>query len=253
MTRLFRMLKLLGLGLLFMAGVGVGAQAAEKVRLTSLEWPPYSGDSLPEKGASIAVAKAAFAAMGYELEVKFFPWSRAVAMAKSAPGYVGYLPEYYSVDVGKEFLFSDPIGSGPLGLAEPVAAPVSWSSVPDLSKYRVGVVQDYVNTDEFDKLVAAKKIKADTATDDKTNLLKLAGGRLDVAVIDRNVMNYLLAKTPELAAAKAKVKFNGKLLEDKKLYVCFRKTPEGTAMAKVFNDGLKKINVDAIVKKYLKP
>lgn len=241
-----------GLVVMLVAGVASTTQAAETVRLTSLEWPPYSGDSLPEKGASIAVAKAAFAAVGYDLEVKFFPWSRAVAMAKSAPGYIGYLPEYYSADVAKEFIFSDPIGSGPLGLAEPVAAPVTWSAVSDLSKYRVGVVQDYVNTEEFDKLVAAKRIKADTATDDKTNLLKLAGGRLDVAVIDRNVMNYLLAKHPELAAAKAKVRFNAKLLEDKKLYICFRKTPEGMAMAKKFNEGLKKINVDAIMKKHLK-
>lgn len=34
--------------------------------------------------------------------------------------------------------------------------------------------------------------------------------------------------------------------------LAFRKTPDGSAMAKVFNDDLKKINVDAIVKKYLK-
>lgn len=68
---------------------------AETVYLTSLEWPPYSSAELPNQGASIAVAKAAFAAMGYQLEVEFYPWSRAVALATRDKKYAGYFPEYW--------------------------------------------------------------------------------------------------------------------------------------------------------------
>ncbi|CAM3604340.1 hypothetical protein VIAQ111709_03000 [Vibrio aquimaris] len=34
--------------------------------MTSLDWPPYSGENLRENGYSIAIAREAFSAMGYE-------------------------------------------------------------------------------------------------------------------------------------------------------------------------------------------
>ncbi len=43
------------------------------IRFSSLDWPPYSGSSLSGQGANVIGAKAAFAAMGYELEVVFYP------------------------------------------------------------------------------------------------------------------------------------------------------------------------------------
>lgn len=48
------------------------------IRLTSLEWPPYSGKYLPEGGISIKIAKEAFLAEGYTLHVDFYPWARTV-------------------------------------------------------------------------------------------------------------------------------------------------------------------------------
>ncbi len=56
--------------------------AAEKVKLTSLDWPPYTSEALKEKGASAAVAKAAFAAVGYDLTIEFYPWKRVVVFSK---------------------------------------------------------------------------------------------------------------------------------------------------------------------------
>lgn len=81
----------------------LSANAQDKViRLTSLEWPPYSGEKVAEQGASVAVVRAAAAAMGYTLEVKFFPWSRAVAMAQDEKsGMHGYFPECHSEQVAK--------------------------------------------------------------------------------------------------------------------------------------------------------
>jgi len=226
---------------------------AEKVvKLTSLDWPPYSGKNLAEQGASVAVAKAAFAAMGYTLQVDFFPWSRAVSQAKdgSSP-YAGYFPEYYSDDIAKEFTYSDVMGSGPLGFVEQAAKPVSWNSMDDLKAFRIGVVQDYVNTTEFDSMMAAGQLKTEAVISDKNNLLKVINGRLDLAVIDRNVMDYLFKTDKALTGKAAKANFNGKLLEDKKLYICFKNNAQGQEMAKIFNEGLKKIDVDAIMAKHL--
>lgn len=222
------------------------------IRLTSLDWPPYSSKSLDQQGASVAVAKAAFKAMGYELKVDFFPWSRAVALAKdSGSQYAGYFPEYFSDDTAKDFIYSDAMGTGPLGFAEQKAKSISWTTLDDLKSYRIGVVQDYINTSEFDAMVANKSLKSSVTTSDEKNLKKLASSRVDLAVVDKNVMNYLFKTNPGLAKKAETVQFNSTLLEDKKLFICFKKGPKGENIAKIYNDGLKKIDIVAIMNKYL--
>ena len=238
-------------GACLVAWMNIGSAAAETVTLTSLEWPPYTGAALKEQGASVAVAKAAFAAMGHELKVEFYPWRRAVALAKDDPGYDGYFPEYYAEELKAEFVLSAPIGNGPLGFAQRIDKPITWNTLDDLAKYTIGTVSGYVNTTEFDARVADKRLRADEASDDARNLLKLAGGRVDLAVVDQNVLGYLLATDKALASAKDKLNFNERLLEDKELFICFKKGERGEKLAAILAEGLRKIDVQAIMQQHL--
>ena len=222
------------------------------VRLTSLDWPPYSGKSLDQQGASVAVAKAAFKAMGYQLKVDFFPWSRAVILARDSDSqYSGYFPEYFSENIAEEFIYSDPMGSGPLGFAERKDKSISWTTLADLKPYRIGIVQDYINTAEFDAMIANKSLKSSVTTSDDKNLKKLVGGRIDLAVVDKNVMNYLFRTLPSLARKANETQFNSTLLAEKKLFICFKKGPQGENIANIYNEGLKKINIAEIMSKHL--
>mgnify|MGYP003674613421 CR=1 FL=1 len=215
---------------------------ADTVYLTSLSWPPYSGKALKEQGASVAVAKAAFKAMGHELNVDFFPWSRAVKLASDpASKYLGYFPEYHYEST--DFSFSDPMGQGP--------NPIVWSNIQDLTQYKIGVVQDYVNTVEVDSLIASGEIKAQTATSDETNIRKVGGKRIDAAVIDSNVFNYLIANTEGLVQTQGKVQMNSKLLTQKELFVAFKKSKEGQHWLAIYNQGLKKIDINDVMQKHL--
>jgi polar amino acid transport system substrate-binding protein len=223
---------------------------SDTVYLTSLTWPPYSGKALNGQGASVAVAKAAFKAMGHELKVDFFPWSRAVKHASQPDSkYAGYFPEYYYES--NEFSFSNPMGKGPLGLIENKKKPIVWSAVKDLTQYKIGVVQDYVNTAEVDALIASGEIKAQTATSDETNIRKVAGGRIDAAVIDTNVFSYLLANSKDLEKAQEQVQINAKLLTEKELFVAFKNSTEGKKWLAIYNEGLKNIDITAVMNKYL--
>ena len=228
---------------------GALAEDDSVVRLTSLQWPPYSGKDLPGGGASVQVARAAFEAMGYTLKVDFFPWSRTVTLAReNSSRYAGYFPEYYADSVAEAFHFSDAMGSGPLGFAERVDQPVDWRSHDDLANYPIGIVQDYINEAEFDKRVADGRIRAQAVTSDATNLVKLVRGRIDMAVVDKNVMDYLIRTDERLQNSAGKLQFNKRMLENKMLYVCFKKNPMGEKLLAVFNEGLKKIDVDSIMK-----
>jgi polar amino acid transport system substrate-binding protein len=151
------MIKNILLSIILIAFTSLSYAADKVVQLTSLDWPPYSSKTLSEQGASVAVAKAAFKAMGYELQVSFYPWSRAIALAKdSSSQYAGYFPDYFSDEQAKDFIYSEPMGSSPLGFAERKDKSINWSSLSELEPYTIGIVQDYINTTEFDVMVANK-------------------------------------------------------------------------------------------------
>jgi polar amino acid transport system substrate-binding protein len=227
------------------------ANAEKVVKLSSLDWPPYTGSELTDQGVSSAVVRAAFEAMDYKVEVVFYPWARAVDMAKEGKeGVMGYFPEYYSADIEKEFTYSNPIGSGPLGFAQNVAKPVNWTVLDDLAAMTIGVVRDYVNTEEFDIRVAQKKQNVQVVTSDSQNLQKVAAGRIPLAVIDKNVMNYLLQNDAALANIRTQVEFNPTLLEEKQLFVCFNQSAAGKQLAEDFAAGLKKIDISTIEARY---
>jgi len=229
---------------MLLVGAWAAPAAADTFSLTSLDWPPYSGKDLPEGGLSVKVARAAFEAMGHDMAVVFLPWQRAVAMGLGE-GYVGYFPEYYSEDLAADSCaFSEPMGSGSLGFVEPVSAPVSWETLDDLADRSIGTVAGYVNTAAFDERVAAGLLTVQTANDDLTNIRKVARGRIEMAVIDANVLDWLLSQNPDLAG---QVQMNDRRLEDKKLYVCFQKSEAGDAAREIFNQGLTKIDVPTLM------
>lgn len=227
---------------LFLGGVCCGGdlQTAHVV-LSSLEWPPYTSGNLPGNGASGHVVTAAFRAAGVSTDLGFYPWKRAVRMAEKGRA-AAYFPEYFSPRLATNFIFSEKMGTSPLGFIEPANNRVNWDSLSDLKGLRIGVVDGYVNTPEFDNMVALKELTVDPGVDDMMNIKKLALGRLDLAVMDRNVFEYLMKTAPCLAPFKDKIVFNKKLLGIRGLYVCFPRSDGGRKLLRLFNRGLSKID-----------
>ena len=228
--------------------VGATVQAAD-YKLTSLEWPPYSGSRLAAQGVLSAVVSDAFKAAGRSVKIEFFPWNRAVDIARNNKDYVAYFPEYHATAKESECLYSDPVGHSPLVLVERKANPLRWNSYDDLSGRKIGVVKGYLNTEELDARIASRVLAVDHALDDARNILKLAAGRVDAAVIDLNVFNYLVKNDASVKAVAGPLQVNAKFLEDKKLFVCFTRSPEGDTARQAFNLGLRKIDVDAVFRK----
>ena len=235
----------LGVALLWLL-LGKAAMAGNSVvTMTSLEWPPYSGEQLDGQGMSAAIARAAFAAMGYELRVQYYPWKRAVALARTDPSVAGYFPEYFDPAIETSFYFSHAIGTSPLGLMEHVDAPVTWQSLEDLTGMTIGTVAGYVNTMDFDTLVKQGKINGDPVVDDASNMDKLARKRLKLAVIDCNVLHYL--QMTRKKSGDAALQCNPKLLATRYLHLCFHKDARGEQLVRIFNEGLERIDLKAIL------
>lgn len=194
---------------------------ANTIRLTTLEWPPYTSQSLPDGGLTGHIVKKAFAEAGLKVEFDFYPWQRAIMLAADpTQPYSGYFPEYLSDRFPSLWRNSTSVGASILGLAQLSGPLIPWQQLEDLSPYRIGVVAGYVNTSEFDQLMAIKRLQTFAVYGDHLNLRKLQRDRLDLAVIDRDVFYWLLQHDGKLDSTG--LQFHPKILEHKSLHIMFR-------------------------------
>ncbi|MGH8029458.1 MAG: substrate-binding periplasmic protein [Arenimonas sp.] len=240
------------------------AATAEKkpVRLATLEWEPYIGQEMPDQGYCAALIRAAFAQQGMQVEIEFYPWARALHLARIG-AVDGLMPEYFNASRLAEFEFSAPFPGGPLVLYKRHGAAIEFSGDPAreqdavlraLKERRFGVVRGYLNTPVFD---AASYLVKDEANDDATNLRKLVYGRIDLAVIDRRVAEHLIrTEYPDYAR---KIEPMSPPLAEIPLYIAFsRKSPRQAELLATFNKGLAALRangqVDKLYQRYiLKP
>lgn len=222
-------------------------RAENIVKLASLEWEPYIGTKLKDQGYAAILTREAFKASGYSVEISFMPWARVVAMAREGK-YDGYLPEYSAESLKNDFLVSDPFPGGPLVLFKRKSDSITYTSLADLKPYKIGVVRDYVNTEEFDKALFLQK---ELANNDTTNLRKLMGKRIDLVVMDKFVGIYLMKQ--DFPDHVEEIDILSQVLEEKSLHLCIsKKSPDAETKMKAFNDGLKIIKDNGMVEALLK-
>lgn len=233
---------------LLVAGLGVASADGDRVRLATLEWPPYVSQRLPDGGPVHAIVAEALARSGLRLEAAYRPWARAVEITRQGR-MAGIFPEYLAEERNRDFLFSDPFPGGPIVLYrrrdDDVAFVADPGSEPErvlraLSSRRFGVVRGYANTAVFD---AADFLQKEEATSDEINLKKLAYGRVDLIVIDQLVAEHLLAGPLRDYAEKLEPMLPA--LEHKDLYVAFsRAHPQAQEYCAAFNRGLAAMRED---------
>jgi polar amino acid transport system substrate-binding protein len=217
------------------------------VQLATTDWAPYIGQDLPEHGYVHILVTRAFAKAGYEAQIRFYPWARALALAREGK-VAGLMPEYYDASRTKEFAYSDGFPGGPVGFyarrdrklkIPPTLATKPAQALQTLKHLRFGVVRGYLNAPAFD---TAPGLTRDEARDDLTNLRKLYHGRVDAIVIDRHVAEYLLrTEVPEFAA---ELEYLEPPLARHSLFVAFSRTaPDYEALLRAFNRGLEDLEL----------
>ncbi|MGI0119606.1 substrate-binding periplasmic protein [Zooshikella sp. RANM57] len=223
--------------------------------LSSLNWAPYIGQDMPEKGYVYEIVKEAFARSGANVDVLFFPWARALHVARH--GHVdGLFPEYYDKARETEFVFSDPFPGGPVGFYKRRDRDIKFSIDPrtnltkalrDLKEYRFGVVRGYINTKEFDD---ADYLKKEESISDNVNLKRLYKDRVQLIFIDKYVAQYIIATRYPWYSLE--LEFMSPALEVKELYIVFSKKAEDyQKKLALFNEGLKIIKDDGTMEELM--
>lgn len=221
-----------------LAGESTSPAPLKKFKISTCEWPPYNSEAGGKQDFLTTQVKELYKSQGYELEVVFLPWNRAIDAAKNDDEYVGYFPEYASPDIDPAFVSSPEIGVSILGLVERKEKPISWQTLDDLKPYTIGIVDGYINTPEFDAMAKSGAIKTEKVPEDIMNVEKVIEGRLDAAIIDEKVLQFLLQK-PHLKDRAQLVQFNKKTMGYPKLYIFFNKKAAGIEAKKVLEEALK--------------
>jgi polar amino acid transport system substrate-binding protein len=228
------------LGLLLCLALPAWAGDAPAIlRLASLEWLPYVGKQLQQQGLSTFIADSAAQKFGRQVQVDYFPWTRAVQLGMRDTHYAGYFPAYYTDERARQCYFSASIGSSTVGLAYLKSAPLQWQTLQDLSGLTIAVVAGFSNGPAFDALVREDRLHVDPSPSDMLNLRKLVAGRVDAVVIDKLVLRYLLLTEPSLLQDRERILFHDKPLAELPLYICFKRTPEGLALQQAFDAALR--------------
>ena len=239
--------------------------AKKQVKLLTLEWEPYAGSGLSQKGFTSAIIIKAFEKAGYDVVIEFHPWDEAMVMARN--GEVdGVFPAYHANNHEVHFLFSKPITQSPLELCKirhfqspsPGGGDVGQGyyiqyntdprinqtqALRDLKKYTFGVVKGYSNTPEFDAADFLTKVQA---MNDEENVAQLLRNDVQLIAIDRYVAkNIMIKKFPWRAG---EIEFMRPALSMKALYLLISKNVDhAEEKMKAFESGLAILKEDKVV------
>lgn len=225
------------------------AEPAKTLQLASLEWMPFSGSTLPGDGLSSTVIAEVEKRLGNNIKVKYFEWKEAVAKGEADAEYVGYFPVYHTAERAETKCYlSQPIGKSETSIGYLKDSPVTWKKTSDLAAFKIGVVEGYANSAEFDAAVRQGKQPVEVTSSDTNNVRKLVGKKIPGIVIDKLVLRYLTLHS----SAKDSIMFSDRLLTENTLHVCFRRSPAGKALQEAFDAELKKVDVPKLEAAYLK-
>lgn len=173
------------------ADFGRDEHAARILKITALDWEPYSASSMATGGNAIQHLRNLLGQCAIELQVEFYPWRRAQQIARQ-PGYLGYFPAW-PTEVHDGFVSSGEVTSSHLALMAMEDSDVSVDDIDQaFSEHRIGVVKSYVYPRQFQALIERFPQSIDNGASGELSLLKMLSlGRFQLAATDPTVMEYL--------------------------------------------------------------
>jgi len=220
------------------AGLAPALAAGRRLLLAATEYPPYYGSGLARGGPVAELSVLALRQAGYEVELQFLPWPRALQAGRdgTADALIGI---WYSAEREHDFLFSDPMISNRILLCRKQGhGPSHFIGFEALRPYTVGVVRGYADPPGL----AAAGIKTEAVSEDLQNLRKLLVDRIDLALIDGRVAEHLIRH--HLPQARTLLECLEPAVQEHPQYLAVsRQAADAVAIIAAFNRGLHQLRI----------
>jgi polar amino acid transport system substrate-binding protein len=170
---------------------GEQAAAQRALKITALDWEPYTGSSMVHGGNAIQHLRTILGQCNIDLQVEFYPWRRAQQIAHQ-PGYLGFFPAW-PIEVREGFVSSGEVTPSQLALMAMADSDVQVDEIDEaFASHSIGIVKSYIYPERFQSLLQRFPDSIDRGASSELSLLKmLSMGRFHLAVSDPTVMEYL--------------------------------------------------------------
>ncbi|MBQ4835978.1 MULTISPECIES: substrate-binding periplasmic protein [Pseudoalteromonas] len=226
----------------------------EQLHLVTLDWPPYIGDQLCNKGWVFQFTISLLVDQGYPVYVEFLPWARAVKAAESGRADILF-PEYFIEDASpsdnyegktrRELLaLSNAYPGGEIGFIKRRGERDSFEgNLNALKGTTIGVVRGYQNTPEFDAMMDNGEFVIVKAVDDLQLVKLLVGKRVDLIIGDPKVLRFTvsysnLSKSEKVTLLRALEDVQPALRYNNLFFALSKKKPRWRQVLNDINKGL---------------
>ncbi|WP_091985808.1 substrate-binding periplasmic protein [Pseudoalteromonas denitrificans] len=177
--------------------------ATKQVKLVTLNWPPYISEHMCGQGWVQQLAISLLSHRGYQVQVQFLPWARAVRNTELGNVDILY-PEYFIEQLAQSdvtpnttrnqhLILSDPFLGGTIGFIKRKGEKDKYQGqFENLKNVKIGVVRGYQNTPEFDSLLDQNYFTRQLARDDLQNVRLLLAKRVDLIIGDPLVIKHTI-------------------------------------------------------------
>ena len=212
-------------------------------------WPPFADPDAEGEGLAIRIVRAAFESQGYEVEMKFLPWARALQSVQE--GIFDIIPTIWvSREREDHYDFSDPFLINTIVVIKRATDQFEYTGLNSLAGKKIGLIRGYSYDEEF---LAATNYQKVTVSYLIQSLFLLTSYRIDLVVEDLIVARMLLNRQEE--SLRNSISFVDNPLSQKALHIAVSKnTPRGREILDIFNTGLMEIRnngtYNALIREY---
>jgi len=196
-------------------------------------------DTHKKNGYLVAITKEAFKRVGYDVDVTYMPWNRALVNVMEGRNEA-LLAAYYTDERAGKMLYSHSIGQTEIVLFKRQKSTIEYSDLTDLKSYTIGTIRGAATSTEFD---AADYLEKIVLPSPDIMIKMLLADRIDLLVEQRKVIHtYLKNQFPNDINSLSAL---APPLQVSKYFCTFsKKSPRHEKLVSDFNQGLQQIKMD---------
>lgn len=195
--------------------------ADEVWNLTSLNYPPYSDETIEGNGILVQKLKKKLVKHSIYINIQYLPWKRAIKQA-NLPDYDGYFPAWKE-EVTEGFFVSEPIGKSIIAIISRKDSKFKYkfsyaSLIKVFKNNKIGLVKTYTYSDSISTYAKQFTKNIVYAPNSKALYEMLLRKRSDLIIADVNVIKHYYKNDFEEKF------FVHKIIEEKDLVIALKKT-----------------------------
>ena len=226
---------------------GTAFAVKTKLRIAASDWAPYTSNKLSGGGFLTEICTTALERAGYQCEVDFIPWKRAVKMTKKGK-YHCLIGASYTDERTGYFLYTDYFWETSVHFFAKKGHKLKYSAIDDLCFTRLGILRGSFYVDRFKKY---KCLTVETVPTVQQNMRKLVAGRLDIIIDTFDSVQFYMAN--ELTDLAGKIEPIFPSIETDKIYLVISKQAvDNQAIQRNFDAGIGQIKYDGTYDEILK-